>query len=171
MNLEEESPRALKFPKTELRQVHSRGWDTVSSPFFTRLGNARVPSVPLRTREGYLMIGTVIAIGVSAYGGFAIADYNAKKSTTWAAVWWKGVVVSLCFAGFGAITHSMPSCIEYDSGPNGGCIQYDSEGPVGTAEAKAQRIFFNTVAGGTIGMALLAVRCKREGVSIENYDG
>ena len=87
------------------------------------------------------MIGTVIAIGVSAYGGFAIADYNAKKSTTWAAVWWKGDVVSLCFAGFGAITHSMPSCIEYDSGPNGGCIQYDSEGPVGTAEAKAQRIF------------------------------
>lgn len=121
---------------------------------------------------GYLMIGTVFAIGCAALGGHAIADINAKNSTTWSAVWWKGALVSLCFAGFGAMTHSMPSCIEYDDpGPYGTCIQYDSEGPVGTAEEAAQRIFFNTVVGGTIGMSLLARSLKQKGVSIEDYNG
>ena len=116
------------------------------------------------------MFGTVIAIGAAAIGGHAIADFNAKKSTTWGAVWCKGFVVSLCFAGFGAITHSMPGCLQYDDpGPYGTCIEYDSEGPVGTAEQKAQRIMFNTVVGGSIGMAYLRRRLKKEGISLEDY--
>ena len=116
------------------------------------------------------MFAAVIAIGVSAIGGHAIAEYNAKNSTTWSTVWWKGFVWSLCFAGFAAITHSMPRCLQYDDpGPYGTCIEYDSEGPVGTAEGRAQRIMFNTVVGGSIGMAYLRRRLKKEGISLEDY--
>lgn len=116
------------------------------------------------------MFATLFAIGASAIGGYGIADINAKNSTTWGGVWWKGFVVSLCFAGISAVTHSMPRCIEYDDpGPYGSCIQYDSEGPVGTAEERAQRILFNTVVGGSIGMSLLARNLKKEGTSIEEY--
>ena len=116
------------------------------------------------------MFATLIAIGVAAICGNGIADYNAKNSTTWGAVWWKGFVVSLCFAGFGAITHSMPRCLQYnDPGPYGTCIEYDSEGPVGTAEERAQRILFNTVVGGSIGMVFLARKLKKQGISLEDY--
>ena len=116
------------------------------------------------------MFATLIAIGVAAIGGHGIADYNAKNSTSWGAVWFKGFVVSLCFAGFSAVTHSMPRCLQYDDpGPYGTCIEYDSEGPVGTAEERAQRILFNTVVGGSIGMAFLARKLEKEGISIEDY--
>lgn len=116
------------------------------------------------------MFGTIIAIGAATIGGNAIAIYNAKNSTTWGGVWWKGFIVSLCFAGFGAVTHSMPRCLQYDDpGPYGSCIEYDTEGPVGTAEEKAQRILFNTAVGGSIGMALLARKLKKEGITINEY--
>lgn len=119
-----------------------------------------------------LMFGTLIAIGVSTLGGHAIADTFAKTSESWGGVWGKGLLVSLCFAGFGAITHSMPSCLEYDDpGPYGRCVQYDTAEPTQTAEEKAQNIFFNTAVGGTLGMFWLQRKLKKDGKTIETYNG
>lgn len=117
------------------------------------------------------MLGMLFGIGVSICGGYAIAAENAKRSSSWSGVWCRGFVVSLCFAGFAAITHSMPSCIEYDDpGPYGRCVQY-ADARTDSAEDRAQQILFNTVVGGTIGMGLLARELNKRGISIETYDG
>ena len=116
------------------------------------------------------MFGTIIAIGAARIGGYAIADYKTKNSTTWGGVWWRGFVVRRCFAGFGAVTHSMPRCLQYDDpGPDGSCIDYDTEGPIGTTEKRSQGILFNTAVSGSIGMALLARKLKKESITINEY--
>ena len=116
------------------------------------------------------MFATLFAIGATAIGGYGIANINAKNSTTWGGVWWKGFVVSLCFAGVSTVTYSLPRCLEYDNPfPPRTCIQVDTEPQTFIAEESAQRILFNTVVGGSIGMSLLARNLKKEGTSIEEY--
>ena len=95
--------------------------------------------------------------------GYATSMTLTSHSKSWGGVWARGLAISLGLAGFNAIRHGMPQCIEHDSPANGSCIEYKKGDESANAGDSARGTFFGTAVGGTVGMLLLRYNMRRSG--------
>ena len=95
--------------------------------------------------------------------GYATSKVLIGYSKSWGGVWARGLAISLGIAGFNAIRHGMPKCIEYDSPLNGSCVEYAASEKSGDAGESARGTFFGTAAGGSAGMLLLRRNLRKNG--------
>ena len=98
-----------------------------------------------------------------SFAGYYASKSLIQHSKSWAGVWARGLAISLALAGFNAMRHGMPKCIEYDDPVRGSCIEYDESQESGDAGETARRTFFGTAAGGTVGMLLLQRNKRKDG--------
>ena len=95
--------------------------------------------------------------------GYYVSKSLMQYSKSWSGVWARGLAISLALAGFNAMRHGMPRCVEYDDPVRGSCIEYEEAKASGDAGETARRTFFGTAAGGTLGMLLLHRNIRKNG--------
>lgn len=98
-----------------------------------------------------------------SFCGYYVSKSLADHSKSWAGVWARGIAISLALAGFNAMRHGMPKCVEYDDPMGGSCTQYAEGEESGSAADSARSTFLGTATGGTIGMLLLQRNLRKNG--------
>lgn len=105
----------------------------------------------------------LIYLVLFSFLGYYVSRLLMKYSKSWSGVWARGLAISLALAGFNAMRHGMPRCVEYDDPVRGSCIEYEEAKASGDAGGTARRTFFGTAAGGTLGMLLLHKNIRKNG--------